>query len=106
MKSKDQIILEQAYEKMIQKPLKKKKLSEAFIAKKAREFFAQKADDASKLIADCESVPEIVQYRLVWLSEGSLKYHLLRRPIPNGLMADPEEVKLSKEFEEYLNQFR
>ncbi len=85
---------------------KKKKLSIAFIAKKAREFFSQKEDKASELIAVCKNSAEM-EYRLTWLSEGSLKYHLMRgrfTDVPHG--GDPEEKALYAEFQRYLEQFR
>jgi hypothetical protein len=85
---------------------KKKKLSLAFIAKQARMFFAEKEDPASQLIADCRNSSEM-EYRLTWLSEGSLKYHLMRKQfpdVPHG--GDPKEKELYAEFQQYLEQFR
>jgi hypothetical protein len=80
---------------------KKKKLTPAFIAKQARAFFSQKKDKASELISICKNTAEM-QYRLTWLSEGSLKYHLLRMDVPHG--GDPVEKELYREFTEYLNR--
>jgi hypothetical protein len=81
---------------------KQRKLTPAFIAKQARIFFSKKNDKASKLLVDCKNTSEM-QYRLTWLSEGSLKYHLLQINVSFG--GDPEEKQLYKEFDEYLNQF-
>jgi hypothetical protein len=94
---KDDQQIWEAYEK------KKKKLTTAFIAKQAREFFSQKEDKASELIAVCKNSAEM-EYRLTWLSEGSLKYHLLRINVPHG--GDPEEKALYAEFQRHLEQFR
>jgi hypothetical protein len=85
---------------------KKKKLTLAFIAKQAREFLSQKEDQASQLITDCKNTAEM-EYRLTWLSEGSLKYHLMRgrfTNVPHG--GDPEEKALYSEFQKHLDQFR
>ena len=85
---------------------KKKKLSIAFIAKQAREFFSQKEDKASELIANCKNSSEM-EYHLTWLSEGSLKYHLMRVQFPNVPHGgDPEEKALYSEFQQHLEQFR
>jgi hypothetical protein len=94
----DQQLIWEAY-----KTKKPKKLTDAFIAKQARLFFSQKDDPASQLIADCKNTSEI-SYRLTWLSEGSLKYHLLRINVPHG--GDTVEKELYKEFQQHLNQFR
>ncbi len=93
----DEKMIWEAYEK------KKKKLSPAFIAKQARKFFSQKDDKASELIANCKNTSEM-EYRLTWLSEGSLKYHLLRINVPHG--GDTTEKELYGQFQQYLEQFR
>jgi hypothetical protein len=91
---------------LIWEAYEKKKLTPAFIAKQARVFFSQKEDPASQLIADCKNTSEM-EYRLTWLSEGSLKYHLMRKQFPNPPHGgDPIELGLYKEFQEHLDQFR
>lgn len=93
---KDEQKIWEAYEK-------KKKLTLAFIARKAREFFSEREDKASELISNCNNTSEM-EYRLTWLSEGSLKYHLLRTDVPHG--GDPAEKNLYAQFQEYLEQYR
>jgi hypothetical protein len=83
--------------------IKKKKLTDAFLAKQARIFFSQKDDAASKLISVVQNKEEM-RYRLTWLSEGSLKYHLMGIDVPHG--GDPFEKKLYRDFQEYLEKFR
>ena len=97
----DEQMIWEAYENK-----KPKKLTDAFIAKQARLFFSQKEDPASQIIFNCKNTPEMM-YRLRWLSEGSLKYHLMGnqyRNIPHG--GDPEELELYNKFKQNLNQFR
>lgn len=97
----DEKLIWEAYENK-----KPKKLSAAFIAKQARLFFSQKDDPSSELISDCKNTSEM-EYRLTWLSEGSLKYHLMRMKyphVPHG--GDPVELELYKEFQKHLDQFR
>lgn len=97
----DEKLIWEAYENK-----KPKKLSDAFTAKQARLFFSQKEDPASQLIADCKNSAEM-GFCLTWLSEGSLKYHLLRKQFPNPPHGgDPVELGLYKEFQQHLEQFR
>lgn len=95
----DEQLIWEAYENK-----KPKKLSAAFIAKQARLFFSQKDDKASELINNCKNTSEM-EYRLTWLSEGSLKYHLLQYPYL-GPQGDPVEKELYNQFQQHLNQFR
>lgn len=94
----DEQLIWEAYENK-----KPKKLSAAFIAKQARLFFSQKDDKASELISNCKQTSEM-GFRLTWLGEGSLKYHLLRINVPHG--GDPSEKELYNQFQQHLDQFR
>jgi hypothetical protein len=96
----DEKLIWEAYEKK-----KPKKLSAAFIEKQARLFFSQKDDKASELISNCKNTSEM-EYRLTWLSEGSLKYHLMRMQTPYmGPQGDPVEKELYNQFQQHLEQF-
>jgi hypothetical protein len=55
------------------------------------EFFATR----EPLIADAKNKAER-GYRIQWLSEGSLGYHLLQQPVPHG--GNPAEIRLYNEF--------
>jgi hypothetical protein len=55
------------------------------------EFFATR----EPLIAEAKNKAER-GYRIQWLSEGSLGYHLLQQPVPHG--GNPSEIRLYNEF--------
>ncbi len=55
--------------------------------------------DKCELISKVKNKPEYIQ-RLLWLSEGSLAYHILGKDIPHG--GDMAEIALYKEFEKHL----
>jgi hypothetical protein len=70
--------------------------------KLAEQFFSQRDDESSKLINGAKNKSE-KEYRIQWLSEGSLKYHLLQRSVQHG--GDPEELELYREYLRYKNLF-
>jgi hypothetical protein len=95
--------LENGYDRWktkIKTSAKEKYLSASF--KLAEQFFRQRDDESSKLINGAKNKSE-KEYRIQWLSEGSLKYHLLQRRVQHG--GDPEELELYREYIRYKNLF-
>jgi hypothetical protein len=70
--------------------------------KLANKFFSERDDEISKLINDAKNESEKF-YRIQWLSEGSLQYHLLQKHVPHG--GNPKELELYREYLRYKNLF-
>ena len=101
----DQFHVENGYDKWktkVKTTVKEKYLNESGTAKLADQFFSQRDDEDSKLINATKNKSE-KQYRIQWLSEGSLKYHLIQRNVDHG--GDPKEHQLFREYKRFVNLF-
>jgi hypothetical protein len=100
-----QFFVENGYDKWkvkVKTTEKKKYLSETGTFKLSDQFFSQRDDEESKLIFEAKNFPER-QHRIQWLSEGSLKYHLIQRNVDHG--GDPKEHQLFWEYKRFVNLF-